>query len=183
MAKPLFYVLYMYIQYGQQQAVDSPSASLLEFSVSPFPISPFMPFNDYVTRSVRGCGKVPFIRKNELIKWFHCCFVWLSSCTPNFLPKRFPHTLNPFYHGSLKSDQILLPFAICLKLTLLPLRMPGKPSLTASSGPSKASGKTWYDGEHCECWSRVPDLTPHSLAMWLPSCYLTFFFLPLFAYL
>ena len=66
-------------------------------------------------------------------------------------PKRFPHTLTPFYHGSLKSDQILLPFAICLKLTLLPLRMPGKPSLTASSGPSKASGKTWYDGEHCEC--------------------------------
>ena len=85
-------------------------------------------------------------------------------------PKRFPHTLTPFYHGSLKSDQILLPFAICLKLTLLPLRMPGKPSLTASSGPSKASGKTWYDGEHCECWSRVPDLTPLSLAMWLWSC-------------
>ena len=34
-AKPLFYVLYIYIQYGQQQAVDSPSVSLLEFSVSP----------------------------------------------------------------------------------------------------------------------------------------------------
>lgn len=41
------------------------SAGVLSF---PFPISPFMPFNDCVTRSVRGCGKVPFIRNSELIK-------------------------------------------------------------------------------------------------------------------
>lgn len=66
---PIIHVVH-YIQYGQQQAVDSPSVgwSLLGFSVSPLTISPFLPFNDYVTRSVRGCGKVPFIRKNEVIK-------------------------------------------------------------------------------------------------------------------
>ena len=96
-AKPRFYMLYIYIQYGQQQAVDSSSVgwSLLEFSVSSLTISPFMPSNDYVTISVRGCGKAPFIRKNELIKWFHCCFVWLSSCTPNFLSQEVPPHPHP----------------------------------------------------------------------------------------
>lgn len=89
-------------------------------------------------------------------------------------PKRFPHTLTTFYHGSLKSDQILLPFAICLRLTLLPWGCQENPPWLHHLDQVKLQGKHGMM-VNTECWSRVPDLTPHSLAMWLWSYCLTIF--------
>lgn len=123
---------------GAGSLVSSPG-----LSVPSLTIPPPMHLNDYVTRSIRECGKELFIRRMNSLSDFTAV---MTFCTPNILSQEAPHPLTLLVVTAqsqlLKSGVATFCFFISSSLSC-PLGLhQEEPSLVASSKPSQALGIT-----------------------------------------